>query len=132
MWLLAWQMSKEKLAVSMVPPRSILICDRGVPDILAHNLEATSRGSGLKNPDALKAAEEWSTTYDMSFFSLINEGIPIEPDGLRITDPKYRKALEEYARETVDLLDPCFDLPFHGRERVEFAESKITATLRQS
>jgi nicotinamide riboside kinase len=129
LWLLSWQISKERTAAEIWGQKSVIICDRGVPDILAHNLEAGTRAQGLSNQNALSAAQDWCKTYDLSLFSLINDSIPIEEDGIRVADPNYRRLMETFAQKTVELLQPCVTLPFSEQERIKFSLSEIAELL---
>lgn len=125
LWLLSWQISKELTAERLNTPESIIICDRGVPDILAHNLEACTRAQGLKSNVALDAGTSWCSSYNLSFMSLIDNTIPILQDGLRDPDPKYRHRMEAFARETVAPLNPCLTLPLGLEDRLEYSLNEI-------
>ncbi|MBQ2262477.1 MAG: ATP-binding protein [Loktanella sp.] len=125
MWLLAWQISKEKISSSMLKANSIILCDRGVPDILSHNLESITRNSGLENAHAMSTAQDWCKSYDLSFFSLIDKAIPINNDGLRVIDPSFRQKMEDFALETTKGLRHCLELPFPSADRVVFAINEI-------
>lgn len=132
LWLLSWQISKERLASCLDTSKRIIICDRGVPDILAHNLEAKSRGQDLKNDLAYRAGVEWCSSYDLSFFSKIDEEIPIEADGIRVTDPGYRRLMESFASESIEYVNPCLTMPLALADRVAFASSRIVTKLDRS
>jgi hypothetical protein len=132
LWLLAWQISKEKTAQNLCPKGTVLICDRGIPDILAHNLEADARGSSLTDSSALETAQDWCSTYDLSFFSEVDAAIAIEEDGVRVADASYRQKLEEYGRLTSGYLGSCTNLPVDLAERVNLAKKEIKFRMSKS
>ncbi|WP_411958715.1 AAA family ATPase [Paracoccus homiensis] len=132
LWLLSWQISKERLSQALSEVYQVVICDRGIPDILAHNLEAGSRGQGVRSEIALQKALDWCSSYDLSFLSTIDDRIPVKEDGVRVTDPGYRRQMEEFATETASSLKACMTLPLSFEERVIFVRSRILNILSGS
>lgn len=91
-WLIGEQMRAEVEA--SIKAGGILICDRGIPDILSHTTPIQS-----EEPQApLKVIEEisasWATTYDLVFWAKLDPDLPIEPDNLRLSDKEYQALLE--------------------------------------
>jgi predicted ATPase len=132
LWLLSWQISKERLSKKLGASYEVIFCDRGVPDILAHNLEARRRGQELQSDVALQAALNWCSSYDLSFLSTIDEAIPVQEDGVRVTDPSYRHLMGEFAVQTAAYLTKCQTLPLALEDRVTFVRSRVLAALGYS
>jgi hypothetical protein len=132
LWLLAWQISKEKTALNLSPKGTVLICDRGIPDILAHNFDSGDRGTGLTDGNALETAQDWCSTYDLSFFSVVDAAIAVAEDGVRVTDASYRLKLQEFGRLTSSYLGFCTDLPVDLTERVNLAKKEIKFRMSKS
>jgi predicted ATPase len=95
LWLLHQQVAEELRAEAA--GADWIVCDRGVPDILAHWTDIC-----LRNPIGSKLMEGlytymalWSLSYTYVFLSLADGNIPLEPDGLREVDPEYRCRIEE-------------------------------------
>jgi predicted ATPase len=97
-WLATTQVSRELQAAAASP--DIVLCDRGVPDILAHqeDLRATGRGGLLET--MRQFLERWCGTYSVVLASRVDPSIPPEEDGLRFADAAYRARLAHRA-ETV-------------------------------
>lgn len=129
LWLLSWQISKERLSKSLGASYRVVFCDRGVPDILAHNLEASRRGQELQSEVALHAATDWCSSYDLSFLSTIDETIPVQEDGVRVADPSYRHLMGKFAIQTAAYLETCQTLPLLLEDRVTFVRSRILGAL---
>ena len=94
LWLLHEQIAAELQAeVSEV---DWIVCDRGIPDILAHWADIRLRGaSNSQLMDDLTAyIMAWAGTYTVVFRSLIDERVPLAADGLREPDPAYRARIE--------------------------------------
>ncbi|MBB4209744.1 AAA family ATPase [Roseinatronobacter bogoriensis] len=132
LWLLSWQISKERLSKSLGASYRVVFCDRGVPDILAHDLEARRRGQELQSEIALQAALNWCCSYDLSFLSTIDETIPVQEDGVRVADPSYRRLMGEFAAQTAAYLTTCQTLPLALEDRVTFVRSRILSALGYS
>jgi nicotinamide riboside kinase len=129
LWLLSWQISKERLSKSLGEAYKVVICDRGIPDILAHNLEAGSRGQGLKSDLAVEAAMNWCLSYDLSFLSTIDEQIPVKEDGVRVADADFRHQMGAFATETARYLKGYFTLPLALEDRIAFVSSHLLDKL---
>ncbi|HEV2567912.1 ATP-binding protein [Sphingomonas sp.] len=130
LWLIGTQISREIERSAAVP--DILICDRGVPDVLAHDLEAyrSGRGSGLELLKPFLA--EWTRTYDLLLLSRVDRGIPVEPDGLRVEDPEYRDLLDGLAAEVLLGVAGVLELPPGPEDRLVYAREAILARLSKS
>lgn len=84
-WLLAAQV-KSEIEAQTRPGTSLVVCDRGVPDILAHH--ELSGADGLGSWPAV--AVEWMVTYDRVFLALADPRHPMAPDELRLEDSEFR------------------------------------------
>lgn len=108
--LVGAQMSTERALYDLC---DVLICDRGVPDIWSHNLALVEEGAEVKTPDIEALVKDWSQSYDFVIQSTCNHDIAIPWDGIRLTDPAYRRRLEEFHRCAMAALEVrpnlCFD-----------------------
>jgi hypothetical protein len=96
LWLLTKQVSNE-LEISRNRP-DVVLCDRGVPDILAHLEEAKTRGVISIRLDSLKPfLFEWCKSYDLVFVSRIDIEIPTAADSLRVPDDSFRAQMEAFS-----------------------------------
>lgn len=126
LWLLTKQVSEE-LEISRDRP-DILLCDRGIPDILAHLEEARSRGAAGIRPDLLKPfLLEWCKTYELVFVSRINSRISPLPDDLRVSDANFRAEMEVFSVSVLAQFAPhartlAVDLETRLREALGFIE----------
>jgi len=95
-WLATTQVSREIDAAAAAP--DVIMCDRGVPDILAHqeDLRASGRGGLLETMRPF--LERWCGTYAVVLASRVDPAIPPEEDELRLADPAYRERLAECAQ----------------------------------
>jgi len=131
-WLLTTQVSCEILALG--GSAQVLLCDRGVPDVLAHHLDIAKAG---RDPEEWIEAlapflKRWLATYDLILFSQIDETIPIAVDGLRDVDEEYRSRLELLAR-TVLKGEPAVEvLPFGRLERSIYSSQSVRRLLARS
>lgn len=110
LWLIGMQLARETEAVAAGP--AIVLCDRGIPDILSHLDEAASRGGmgsvGLMRP----FLDRWLESYDLILYAQLNESTPIEPDGVRLEDHDFRTLMAGLAQRIVaPLADRTVVLP---------------------
>lgn len=122
-WLATTQISRE--LHSMKTANDIVICDRGVPDILAHNSNADSCNGGILNT-ILPFLMEWTMTYDIIFLSDVNKAIPIAPDGLRILDEEYRNRMGICACLALEGRSDIIELPHDEGERLKRITSVVS------
>jgi len=105
LWLLTRQISNE-LEISRDGPE-VLLCDRGIPDILAHLEEARSRGAAGTRPDLLRPfLIEWCKTYKLVLVSKIDVDIPPAADRLRLADAAFRSEMEALAHTVLEKFTP--------------------------
>lgn len=95
-WLATTQVSRELSATAMAP--NIILCDRGVPDILAHQEELRESGKGALFESMRPFLEQWSKTYDTVLATLVDSNISPIADGLRLADAEYRAKLLEHSK----------------------------------
>lgn len=130
LWLLTTQVSREIEASSQMA--QIVLCDRGVPDILAHDGE---RDSSLNTPlaDEIRPfSEKWIDTYDVILLSRVDQSIPIEPDGLRSRDHAYRTRLDGRATDVLGRRPDTVTLAHSPLERLRQAREAISVSLAAS
>lgn len=127
LWLLATQIAHEIEAA--FGPEMVMLCDRGVPDVLAHHLDlASSDKAGWA--DLLKPfLDSWLSTYDLILFSRIDERIPIASDGLRTEDSAYRTRLDQLAHRVLFGLANVEELPSESTQRLRYAREAIVRSL---
>jgi nicotinamide riboside kinase len=130
LWLLTTQISRE-IAASL-GQEAVMLCDRGVPDVLAHHLEVQARNDDGKIRLLAPFLDNWLETYDLIFFSRLDEEIPIVPDGLRIEDAAYRTMLDGFAAEILSGRKQVYELPFGEAQRLDYARETVTRFLSSS
>lgn len=126
MWLLHQQVAAELRAEA--GNADWIVCDRGVPDILAHWTEIGLRsGSQSELMERLKAyLTVWAQSYSDVFQSFIDERIPLIADGLREPDPAYRVLMERLVVEELQKLGvSSISLPFGIEDRRAFVRSVL-------
>ena len=127
LWLITTQVSREIEASS--GPQSVMLCDRGVPDVLAHD-EERSLGTKMTWLTHLREfSERWIETYDVILFSHVDKSILIEPDGLRSCDEAYRDRLDQCAAEVVAHRPGVVNLAHDPQRRLRQARDAINASL---
>lgn len=130
LWLLATQVSRE--IASQSSDVDLLICDRGIPDVLAHHEEVRARSSAGRVELLQPFLREWLKTYDLILFSRVDQAIPIEADDLRNEDPDYRTLLDGYAARVLTGVPNVFELPIGAAERLTYAREAATRWLSRS
>jgi nicotinamide riboside kinase len=130
MWLLAKQLSNE-LEISRNPP-DVLLCDRGIPDIMSHLEEARKRGAAGVRPDLLKPFfKEWCKTYELVLVCKINPHIPTVPDQMRIPDQKFRAEMETFSNSVLAEFTPhARTLSLNPKKRISESVKLIESRLR--
>lgn len=118
MWLTSQQIKVEIEAEHTKP--EIVICDRGLPDILSHALTVYNKARDARLFDVMiSIMKSWSSTYDLVLWSKIDPEIPILGDSLRLTDDAYRRRLQRMAQIAFALLDlQIVELPNSVMERL--------------
>ncbi|MFC5396837.1 ATP-binding protein [Bosea vestrisii] len=134
LWLIATQVSRE--IVEQAGNAELLICDRGVPDILAHNEDMRSTSISSRVTLLKPFLADWLKTYDVILLSRVDSAIPIEPDGLRVIDPAYRENLDRLAVRVLTSIPNVYELPFGDKERLAYArevvERRFSSLFRRS
>lgn len=127
LWLLTTQIAHEVEAA--FGPEMVMLCDRGVPDVLAHYLDLGSSNKA-EWADLLKPfLDSWLSTYDLILFSRIDETIPIASDGLRTEDSAYRTRLDQLADRVLFGLANVDELPSDSAQRLRYAREAIVRSL---
>lgn len=103
LWLAATQITREISAMS--DKVDVVLCDRGIPDILAHHLDADLSFQQKRVDLIIPFLEDWLMSYDCVLRSTLNNSIEIVPDGLRSLEPEYRQKLAELAEVVTDKLN---------------------------
>ncbi len=93
-WLLAAQLLTETDYQTRLNVRW-LICDRGLPDILAYHQVAT--GNTPPWMDALAA--EWMPSYDLVLLARPDPGRFMQPDALRLADRRFQAEVQAAIEE---------------------------------
>jgi nicotinamide riboside kinase len=127
LWLLATQIAREIEAA--LGAEMVMLCDRGVPDVLAHQFDLGSSGKAgwgdLLNP----FLDSWLSTYDLILFSRVDERIPIASDGLRVEDSAYRTWLDQLADRVLFGRANVEELPSESTQRLGYAREAIVRSL---
>jgi len=130
LWLLTTQVAREIAAA--LGPEQVLLCDRGVPDVLAHHLEVRDRDGASTVALLDRFLDSWLETYDVILFSRVDESIPIVSDGLRVGDPTYRRMLDDYASKILSGRKGVHELPFGECPRLHYAREIVARSLTSS
>ena len=73
---------------------AVLICDRGLPDILSHTYgvasDAQDPASAFGVDSLTRLCADWLRTYDFVFRTKVDLEMPIVEDGLRVADRNYQ------------------------------------------
>lgn len=121
-WLLTKQVSNE-LEISRNRP-DVVLCDRGIPDILAHSEEARTRGVTSVRLDSLKPfLFEWCKSYDIVFASRIDFNITTASDSLRVLDDSFRARMEAFSDAVLAEFTP------HARNLALSPEKRLNESL---
>ena len=126
-WLLAEQVRCE--AAPLIEGNyDVLLCDRGVPDIVSHTLALSEKTTNARlNSIFMDFARIWSRTYDWVLWSKRDPSLPIGEDGLRVNDSHYQELMERSLLNALDLLNLNFDtLPPGQQERCTLLTSRLT------
>lgn len=127
LWLLTTQISKE--IVTSQGFEHVLLCDRGVPDIFAHQLDHSENDRAAWLEPIAPFAEKWISTYDIILLSRVDEAVPIAPDGLRSEDAAYRTRLDRRATEALASRPDIIELDNSFPVRLAQARDAIIGSL---
>jgi hypothetical protein len=129
-WLIGEQIRSEVEA--SVGTHRLLVCDRGLPDIVSHSigLELDERNRQL-NDVLIAIARTWSKTYDLVFWATVDPDRPIEDDGARVVDKQYQLLLEERIGSAFHSLSlHPLRLPREIEDRYLFMKRSLDAHMR--
>jgi hypothetical protein len=131
LWLLTKQISNE-LEISLQRP-DVLLCDRGIPDIVAHLEEARTRSAAGVRPDLLKPfLIDWCKTYELVFVSKIDSRIPTVRDRIRVPDHEFRAEMEAFSDSVLaDLVPHAITLALTPTERLAESLKLVERELRR-
>lgn len=90
-WILHAQIADELAAEARSP---VVICDRSVLDNYVYLLSSRGRQPALE-----PLIESWSGTYDLKVHVPILRGSEAQADGVRATDPAFRRQIDERLRQ---------------------------------
>ena len=132
-WLLGEQIRQE--SEQMVGGHEVVVCDRGVPDILSHTtiLRAASASDSRLKDVIIRMSQQWINSYDVIFVTTIDSAIPIEADGIRVPDLEYQVCLQESIFDVFQLstVTPIV-LPQDTEERVVTVIEHVRHVLGQA
>lgn len=128
-WLLTRQISLELEGAIQEP--DILLCDRGIPDIIAHYMEVVQRlGPVSEIERLLPFFSDWSKNYEVILISEIDHRIPPKADRIREENPEFRSQMEEFSKCALLLMGLSGSrLPFGSAPRLAYALEEVTARL---
>ena len=129
-WLLGEQIKQE--AAAQRSGASVVICDRGAPDFVAHPLAV--RPSSIVEQGLLEAfwgiAENWSRTYGLVFWALLDPEAAIPEDSIRVAEKTYQVEMEECACAAFERLSlQPIVLPSATDDRVVLALATVRRAL---
>jgi nicotinamide riboside kinase len=130
LWLLTTQVSREIAAA--LGPEQVMLCDRGVPDVLAHHFEVLALNGGGRVRLLDRFLDSWLGTYDLILFSRVDESVPIVRDGLRAEDAGYRTMLDDFAARVLSGRKRVHELPFGKSQRLDYAREVVIRCLSSS
>ena len=127
-WLIHKQIANE--LESTLEDVEIVLCDRGLPDILSHWLHKSGSlyGGDQAITELLPVAKRWSSLYDRIYLSRIDERLTPQADGLRVSDAQYRDELQSCLLQTLNSLKlPFQTLPYGLNERTRFVLDELSS-----
>jgi len=125
-WLASRQLNNEIEATER--GAKVVLCDRGIPDILAHHLDIKGRKETPIFDEMWNFLFRWISRYDIIFFSSIDDKILPENDGLRLADAVYRKNLEQNAYNILEKSN-FVGLPVDTNSRIKECLSLLLGKL---
>jgi len=125
-WLMGEQVRCEAYAGSQAV--DLILCDRGVPDILSHTV--VLRNLGEPEDELRRALVEmgraWAATYALAFWARLDPCRDIADDGVRIQSKEYQALLEHSIEEAFRLIGMApVELPSEDGERVDMVCSYL-------
>jgi predicted ATPase len=121
-WLIAAQV-KTEIESQTRPDADMILCDRGIPDILAYHEAAGFDELGRWLP----AAIDWISTYDRVFLAQASPDHAIMPDELRLNDPAFQSTIARAIEQWIIRADVSYKpLPHDPTDRLVFIETDLT------
>jgi nicotinamide riboside kinase len=125
-WLAMTQVAREMLAAA--ENKEIILCDRGIPDILAHQEHAYGLAPILRLGTLRPFLVEWCSTYDIILATKVDETLPVVADGIRVESNEYRRLLGDRSEAILRSVGHSVVLPNNLKERLVYALAAIRAT----
>lgn len=116
-WMVCTQIANELGAQGQNP--KYLLCDRGVPDIAAHQLHSWAKYRQAARPEVETLLRAWTSSYDLILQSDIDPELPIEADSIRSTDEMYRLELNHLHAKFLETAENVHVLPHALKDRIE-------------
>ncbi len=126
LWLITTQVAREIEA--SLGKEDVMLCDRGLPDVLAHDLDVKGTGGDWVRP-LQPFLDLWLPTYDLLLFARVDERVPVAGDGLRVEDPVYRSRLDRCAESVLAGRPGVLELPHGASERLSYARDAVMRSL---
>lgn len=125
-WLIGEQIRAEVEA--SIGGIDILVCDRGVPDILSHTTVIRNEEPQVPLSTIIAISKAWCSTYDLVFWVKSHPLLPVEPDDIRVPDKDYQALMEQHIAAAFSLLglNPIL-LPQNTEERVKRIFAEVTS-----
>lgn len=127
LWLIATQIANEIEACSR--ELEVVLCDRGIPDIVAHHEEAGGLKPSVHFAAIVPFLIEWCGTYDLILASTIDDSLPVVGDGLRVVSEEYRRKLGQRSEQVLTRVGNVLTMPLGQTERVRYALAVIADRL---
>lgn len=116
-------MMKAEIEAQTWPGTSLVICDRGLPDVLAYHRIVV----GGDEPAIWSAlATAWMPGYEHIFVARPDPSVDMTPDVLRVDDPAFRGKIQQAIEQWLTDSGACYEVLAHGlSERVERIRARL-------
>jgi predicted ATPase len=122
-WLMATQVRSE-IETQTRPDVDLVICDRGIPDILAYHEGAASCD---ELGQWLPVAINWISTYDRIFLAQADPDHAMAQDDLRLDDPLFRLTIAHAIEQWITRTNTPYELlPHDLAGRLTAIETDLT------
>jgi predicted ATPase len=113
---------------------AVLICDRGLPDILSHTYgiaaDVQDQASAFGVNPLTRLCADWLRTYDFVFRTKIDLEMPIVEDGLRVADRNYQLQMDSMLTRALGSTGAAYSwLPPTLPDRVNMIMGAISSNL---
>lgn len=120
-WLLV-SLLRAEIEAETRPGTGMVICDRGLPDILAYH--QVTVGDGLATWSAV--VTDWMSSYAYTFVTRPDPGIRMVPDALRPDDPTFRSDVQQAIERWLAASGTPYEVLPHGLgDRVERVRARL-------